>query len=618
MFSEDTAKQGVVSSEQKIWHIPSRIGEGGKVEIWPLIEKDKEQSPTILLPPVERIHIESPSTRLAKKIAETIYTQVNQKELLASKNRPLEYRDYMILVQRRNTFIDELVRACKNLGVSISGADKISLSEQIAVQDLISLGKFVLLPEDDLSLAEALKSPLFNLTDEDLIPLCYNRGKQSLWQRLKKSEQHQDICSELQQLLNLADNIRPFEFFNYILSVLKGRQKFISRLGHETDDGIDEFINLTLHFEQEHIPSLQLFIDWITQDDVEIKREQKQDQTNAVQIMTVHGSKGLQAPIVILPDTMRIKQINHEADILFDDDIFFYPFSSTEYETNCKNIKNKQRILALEEYHRLLYVALTRAEDRLYICGYEQNNTDDNSWYNLCQNNLNKICSLSQNNLIYEIKQEIPTQSTPNFTTDIPHPSPFTWLYCSAPIENPLAKPLTPSKQDDENDVYSSPLENGTSKYFLRGTIIHRLLQLLPEIAKEHRLNAANQYFSNNTFALSSTEQSQIISEVFSIIENPEFSALFEKQSKAEVPIMGEVDGQIISGQIDRLVVLPDKVLIVDYKTNRPAAKSLADIQHSYLKQLKAYKSLIKKIYPDKITKTYILWTNTAQMMEIE
>ncbi len=618
LFSEDCAKQGVVAAEQKICHIPARIGEGGKVEIWPLIEKQQESTLSIILPPIERIHIESPSTRLAKKIATTIYNQVNQKELLVSKNRPIEYRDYMILVQRRNDFIDELVRACKNLGIEISGADKISLSEQIAVQDMISIAKFVLLPEDDLSLAEILKSPLFNLSDEDLILLCHNRKHQSLWQRLKNSNQHQNIYSELQQLLSLADNIRPFEFFNYILNVLKGRQKFIARLGHEAEDGIDEFINLTLHFEQEHIPSLQLFIDWIHKDDIEIKREQKQDQNNAVRIMTVHGSKGLQSPIVILPDAMRVKKTTNENDILFDDDIFLYPFNSAEYETTCKKIRNKQQQNALEEYHRLLYVALTRAEDRLYICGYQQESNNNKSWYNLCQNNLDKICSYQQKKLVYEIKQEIPIQSTTDISPKLSSVDPFLWLNNPAPIESPLSKPLTPSKQDNDDDVYSSPLEKDNQKYFLRGTIIHKLLQLLPEISKENRINSAKQYFHNNNFDLSSSNQSQIISEVISILENPEFSSLFDKQSKAEVPIMGEVDGKIISGQIDRLAVLPDKVLIIDYKTNRPAAKSINEVPLAYLKQLKAYKSLVQKIYPDKIIKTYILWTNTTQIMEIE
>ena len=185
---------------------------------------------------------------------------VNNKEMLKSQNRPVCYRDFMVLVQRRNAFIEEFVRECKAIGVNVTGVDKLKLLEQIAVQDLLSLAKFLLLPQDDLSLAEVLKSPLFSLTDDDLFDLCYNRKNVSLWSKLKANQKYENIAEQLNNLLQKADYIRPFELFGYILNALNGRKKFVARLGTEAEDALDEFINLTLSFENNHIPDLQTFI----------------------------------------------------------------------------------------------------------------------------------------------------------------------------------------------------------------------------------------------------------------------------------------------------------------------------------------------------------------------
>lgn len=280
-------------------------------------------------------------------IAERIKCLVEGKELLASQNRPLRYKDFMVLVQRRNSFVEEFVRACKNAGVAIAGIDKISLLEQVAVQDLVAVGKFILLPGDDLTLATILKSPLWGLTDDDLFELCYNRGDKSLWSRLGANLKYGKVYSELQTLLNMADFVRPFELYSYILNKMDGRRKFVSRIGYEAEDGIDEFVNLSLNFEQEHIPTLQLFIDWIEKDEVEIKRELEQSEADAVRIMTVHGSKGLQAPVVILPDTVRVKNIRNEAGLLLDD-VMYYPFSSADFETNCKGLRSGKRNFPLK------------------------------------------------------------------------------------------------------------------------------------------------------------------------------------------------------------------------------------------------------------------------------
>ncbi len=620
-FSQPQAQSGVVKNNQNITHISSRIGHSGKIEIWPLIEPEEiDKSDKIWLPPVERVNAVSSSARLARQIAETIKAKVSNKEILKSQNRPLRYRDFLILVQRRNSFVEEVVRACKTVGVSIAGVDKIKLSDQIAIKDLIAAAKFALLPQDDLNLACLLKSPLFNLDDNDLFNLCFNRKNDSLWYRIKNSP-FQTTFNTLEEMQKICLKHRPFEFFSYILNVLKGREKFISRLGYDCEDAIDEFMNLCLDFEKDHIPSIQIFIDWISKGNVEIKRDLEQNDSDAVRLMTVHGSKGLQAPIVILPDTVHIKNIKQEARWFEKDDILFYPLGKENYEQNCKDLNDIEKQKSLDEYHRLLYVALTRAEDCLYICGYKKkNNPNDESWYEICKKALSSISNtLPNKTMVYETPQQIIPKNINNETPSSSfNPTVPTWLNQTA---NNIAstKTLTPSHQDENNIAYLSPLkQNNNENLYSRGRIIHKLLQFLPSNKSTDKKILIDRFLNHHGLSFSQTEKEKIKNEVINLISNKNLAPLFSQNSQAEVSLMGQIDDVIISGQIDRLVITKDKVMIIDYKTNRPAAQKIEDVPNTYIKQMQAYRKLVSKLYPTKKIETYILWTNTTTVMKIE
>lgn len=620
VFRDDYAKQGVVLDGEDITHIPFRLGDGGKVEIWPLIEPQEGDNPDMWRPPVERVSGESTSSRLAKMIAAKIKEQVSRGDILVSQNRPVCYRDYMILVQRRNSFVEEMVRECKNVGVNVAGVDKIRLLEQIAVQDLVALGQFLLLPTDDLTLATVLKSPLFGLDDDDLFTLCYNRGGASVWTRLTDNPAYREIYLRLRDLLDIADYVRPFELYAQVLIKQGGRKKFVERMGTEVEDGLDEFVNLALDYEQEHIPSLQGFIQWIAADEVEIKRELEQSDIDAVRIMTVHGSKGLQAPIVILPDTVRMVNVRKEGGLLWDE-IFYYPLSSGDYDKNCARIKEEAAVQANEEYKRLLYVALTRAEDRLCVCGYRNKTAvKEESWYEICKRSLESIGGNDNGNICYEIPQQLDVKIGDKLQkTEVLQPD-FPWITQPAAEENPLAKPYTPSKpEEDEAEIaLVSPIgENGANRY-QRGRVIHKLLQFLPDVESADKAMIIAEFLAKNAPDFTESQVQRIQKEVLTLLADKRLEQLFGPHSKAEVPIIGEVDGRIISAQVDRLVVLANEVMIVDFKTNRPAAKSLAEVPAVYLKQMQAYRDLLARIYPDKIVKSFILWTDTTQIMQIE
>lgn len=619
LFEDLKAKKGVVPENEHINHQPFRLGDGGKVEIWPLLHPDKneEKEDFSWHIPVTRTQKTSLSTQLARHIAQNIKNMVEAGEILESKNRPLQYGDFMFLVQQRTSFVQEFVRACKDIGVNVSGIDKLKLLEQIAIQDLISLGKFLLLPDDDLSLAEILKSPIFMLNDDDLFNLCHQR-KATLFSSILQQKQYAETADKLKLLLNMSGFSRPFELFNYVLVNLKGRQNYISRMGNEVDDILDEFLNLTLAFEQKHTPTLEAFISWIIEDEVIVKKELEQGESDTVKIMTVHGSKGLQAPIVILADTTRVKNSSAKSTLLWGDDLVYFPTSAASYDINCMNIKQKNLEEDFEEYRRLLYVALTRAEDRLYIAGFtSSNDADEESWYKLLENNIKSNVSLPEDDkrIVYTVLQENFFDKQQKTTFQQKPLVDYSHLFSLAPEESPLAKPYAPSKdENDEVEIVASPLiDNGN--FYKRGIAIHKLLQYICKVPNKQREVAALKFISQQLPEFSTYEWQSIVREV--LLLSDRYQELFSDTSMAEVPIIGEVDGKIISAKVDRLVISHSKVMIVDYKTNRPAAKTINDVPQIYLNQLSTYKKLLHKIYPDKDIETYLLWTNTCNMMKV-
>src|SRR3546814_66381 len=290
--------------------------------------------------------------------------------------------DIMVLVRRRNIFLNALVRELKVLGVPVAGVDRMRLTEQLAVMDLVALGRVLLLPDDDLSLACVLKGPLVGLDEAQLFTLAYDRGRKSLWQRLGEQAKGDVAFGAarvfLEDLAARADYVAPFELYAALLGAGRGREKLLARLGPDAADPLDEFLSLALAYERENAPSLEGFLHWLDAGELEIKRDLEQEH-GAVRVMTVHASKGLEAPVVILPDTLQLPKADD--CLLWVDDgkaappLALWPVKS-EYDLPVlAGARAARRTIQEQEYRRLLYVALTRAEDRLYLCGWETKNT---------------------------------------------------------------------------------------------------------------------------------------------------------------------------------------------------------------------------------------------------
>jgi len=603
LLKDPLARSGVLGTGEEAFHLPYRKEDGGLIEVWLLEQHQKSDEPPPWKPPVERIQNQSSLSRLAQKIADKIAAMIRQKEILESQARPVEPGDFLILVQRRNQFVTDLVRFLKDKSVPVAGIDRLNLSEHIAVQDLMAAARFVLLPEDDLNLACLLKSPLIKLSEENLFKAAYNRGKASLWERI----QHlfPETAERLNELLIRADKIPPYEFFAYILGPFGGRKAFLARLGEEAQEAINEFLNLVLSFEQNEVPSLQKFVDFMTDRDIEIKRDMESNQ-NAVRIMTVHGSKGLQGNIVFLPQTRYI-QPQYDSFLWLNGIPLWVPNQGLGSLLTAE-LREEEKVRYADENHRLLYVAVTRARDRLYVCGYENARPPQpDNWYDLIKNAL-KDYTPDSDGVIRVVAPQIRSVLAPAIKETVLTKALPAWALTPPAPEPVPPKPLSPSKPRSEETLPDSPLTAGQAMALERGKFIHALLQYLPNYPRDRWPALMEQLKPADI---------EIPDNLITLLTSADFSPLFGKDSLAEVPVVGVWNNQAVSGQIDRLIVREKEVWIVDFKTNRHVPDSPKTVPVLYKDQLKAYRGLISQIFSDKVIRTFLLWTENLNLMEV-
>ncbi len=634
------AARGVVDEGEDATHLSWRKGEAGLVEIWPTEKTKTDDTPQMYTKPVEQIVVKNASSRLAGKIAKKIADMIKAKEILPSVNRPIQAGDVLVLVRRRNSFVEELSRELKAADVPVSGVDRLKITSHIAVQDLMALGDFLLLPEDDLALATVLRSPLCNVSEDDLFHLACGRRPQSLLTRLARHKNETDTdlgkaYAFLSDLLNCCDKMPPFELYSYVLGACQKKKAFLSRLGMQAADALDEFLTLALNRDKADTPSLQNFLKYLRQNEIEIKRDPDQKNFDAVRIMTVHASKGLQAPVVFLPDTRRYKK--HTSRLLRLNGTKL-PVWVPKKDFHCEDTLKTQTTLQekeLDEYRRLLYVAMTRAADRLYLCGWDgKMNPPDGNWYDLIRSSL--ILDDSGNNPVYagNVKEindpmfdepvlRLESERSIALNRDVPALSEENGeempecLLRPAPEEPEPPSPLTPSKPEIEEPSFLSPLSPERQKAAKRGLMIHTLLETLPYIKDCDRFDAALRLMQKRMPETTEEERSKIVSDVLNILNSNDFKFLFSETSLSEVPVSGVVKNKVINGRIDRLAITKDQVLIADYKSNRRIPQSAEEIPEAYIAQAKAYAQVLEKIYPDKKIRSFLIWTEEAKLWEI-
>jgi ATP-dependent helicase/nuclease subunit A len=604
----------------------------GLVEFWPAVKAPEKGDDEV---PWEPVPVDAPaaqSTReqLARGIAEQIKTWLERGEPVYDRDekttRPMQARDIMILVTKRLPFFDGIIRNLKAVGVPVAGADRLQLTDSIAVQDLLSLAKFTQLPSDDLSLAEVLKSPLIGWNEEELFNVAHGRGAQSLWQAMPDGEDK----SLLRRILGLAGRFAPYEFFARTLAVVPEDgisllQRMFNRVGIEAADALDAFLARALAHQRRGAPSLARFISEIESDENKIKREMDTAQ-NEVRVMTVHAAKGLEAPVVILPDTTQLPTASRDNFYPIDKG-FVMSVAKAEQPDEMAAIVETRLAEVRREHLRLLYVALTRTETRLLVCGFESNKkVEKKSWHDWVGNALGgledtHIIETPFGEGISYGRVSAPAQdSVAEEEKAIVLPD-----FLRTPIEAKTSsiRKLSPSKLISETDFDTpvrSPLDTlkpqGQGR-FGRGNIIHKLLQILPDLPLQQRRSAARQYLGLH----SGIDVDQIETEVFTVLEHPDYAPFFATGSQAEVALAGRAKGLPenieLNGQIDRLSVRGDTVWIVDYKSNRPPPQSEDGVAQIYINQMAAYRALVRDLYPGKSIKCALLWTDGPRLMRL-
>jgi ATP-dependent helicase/nuclease subunit A len=618
------------------------------IDLWELQLPDARQDIEGWRAPFDAVSETSPEVKLARRIQAEIKSLVGSGSMTgrSGDRRPLSYGDMLVLVRRRGNAFDAVIQALKHANIPVAGADRLKLTEHIAIIDLMNLADALLLPQDDLALAVALKSPLFGLTDDDLFALAWQRRgslRQALNHHAATDRKFEAALDRLGACEARALQETPFSFYAWLLGGDGGRARILKRLGHEANDAIDEFLELALGYERKAPASLQGFMAWLRAADTEVKRDMEISR-DEVRVMTVHGAKGLEASVVFLvdtttspSDTQRLKLIHlprrdappHAPDVVV------WAGKKADDPAPVAAARSAMLVDTEDEYRRLLYVAMTRAADRLIVGGCMPGNMNTIrkfSWYDLIVKGLGNSGlhpqdietpdgAVKRYSRLDDVAAPTGKPAAPAIAAPAELPA---WLHAPAPPElraDSLLRPSDPAENEDRRIRTSESVLERT-RALQRGTLVHRLLQSLPGVAIERRRDAALKYLARNADGWSGVERETLAEAVLVLIEDPRFAPVFAPGSRAEVSIAGRLDrpGQpaaSVSGQIDRLVVTSSEVLIVDYKTNHAPPGTEAEAPSAYVRQLALYRAVLKKLYPQLPVRAALLWTETPEFMEI-
>ena len=619
-------------------HEPIRVHGPGRVEIWPCVmPPDKEDIPESWTEGVR--HEAAPPARLATAIAKTIQDWLKGGAVNEATGEKILPKDIMVLVRRRGPFVHALSRELKNRGIAVSGADRLTLTDHIAVKDLLAIARVCLLNEDDLSLAALLRSPLFAFTDAELTKLAaYREPGESLYSKIGNCAPADlktvKAFETLERWRKEAAESAVFDFFARILSRDRARSRLIQRLGVEAGDIIDEFLNYAAASEKAGLGGLQDFVETLEDAAPEVKREMDAAR-NEVRIMTAHAAKGQESPIVFLvdppPQTFKPPKL---LALSINPPLFVW-----EPLAGLRSSKTAERHAELakrsdEEFRRLLYVGMTRAEDRLIVCGFANSKTvnREDTWLRMVSAGLlagpEKIRSEAQPHLgaditVYQLPGQAaapsPTQADMELEfavlgDDIRHPLPPVTLVPRPLSPSSAALMIEPQTVPGTGSPVFDAAGGDASAAIQRGLVMHKLLEALPGIAEQERPAAAARYLARAADGLGESERSAVLASVSGVLGNPDFAPVFAAGSRAEVSLMGRlrINGQerIISGKIDRIAVAEQRVLIVDYKTGgHPSA-----IPAAYVTQMALYRAMLGNLYPGRDIAAALLFTASATL----
>ncbi|MDZ4306972.1 double-strand break repair helicase AddA [Allopontixanthobacter sp.] len=571
--------------------------------------------------------ISEPERRMADRIAAQIRLWLTEGyPLVKGKARNAGPGDIMVLVRKRRELAGLIVARLYAAGVPVAGVDRLRLGAPLAVKDLLAGLRFAVQPLDDLSLANWLVSPLGGWSQDDLLHHAHRPRGTPLWDQLRRSEEPlvAETCDRLRDLLRLADYELPQALLHWMLTgPWQGRRRLVARLGRDANDPIDELLNAAANYAAAHTASLQGFIQWFDAGEGELKREAGASD-GLVRVMTVHGSKGLQAPLVILadatgnPDTSPVRGLS-----LVDGDrtIPLPPLRTGEKVGPIVEAEALAKGNEREEHWRLLYVAMTRAEEALFVggaLGRRETAPAADSWYA----RLEPLCGAeAEPDPVWGTRKAHGARPGPvsGAGTDATAARPELPHWAITPIgpEPRPPRPLAPSSAGGEQGA-DPPLPPEIARDAARrGVLIHSLLERLPDVALEMREHSARVWLARQAPDLADAMREDMLQSALTVLATPEFVEIFSPAALAEVPLAAIVEGQVIAGTADRLLVTDKAVTVVDFKTARRPPTGLADLPRSTLQQMGAYAAALAEIYPGRTISAAVLYTQTPLLVPV-
>ncbi|SEK74315.1 DNA helicase/exodeoxyribonuclease V, subunit A [Roseovarius nanhaiticus] len=600
-------------------HIAFHKDMPGRVDLWPINPEPDKEDPPLWHDPVDIRAKDDPNVVLAAQIADHIARMIEDGQPIPDKGgmRPVRAGDVLILVQSRGPIFHEIIGACKSRGLPIAGADRLKVGAELAVKDLAALLSFLATPEDDLSLAVALRSPLLGWDEGALYDLAHKRHEKYLWQALRaRGEEFPETMAVLADLRDQADFLRPYDLIERILTRHDGRRRMLARLGPEAEDGIDALLSQALAYEQRAVDSLTGFLIWLETDALEIKR-QVDAGGDLIRVMTVHGAKGLEAPIVILPDTGTRKN-EVKAQILDVGGAPVWKAKSAVMPDAQGAVIERMKAAQSAERDRLLYVAMTRAEKWLIVASANKPGDKGETWYEKIEAGLTDLDALP-----YPVHGATGLRlergdwtgpdrvAAPDNAPSLP-PLPA-FFHTHAPAMDKDAPARTPSDLGGAKALFGEiDTDQDEEAAKLRGTHIHSLLEFLPALPSGDRADIAARLLPD------APDLTDLLAEANRNIEAPALAQLWTATALPEVGITADLPelGRF-QGVIDRLILTDDTALIVDFKSNALVPATAEACPEGLLRQMGAYAAMAALVYPDRRIETAILWTRTATLMRL-
>jgi ATP-dependent helicase/nuclease subunit A len=611
----------------------------GRVDLWPVVPSTPSGEDLAWCDPQDMLGEEHHYAALANALAKNLHKMLHEERPVIEvdkTSRPVEAGDILILVRSRSPLFRQIIAALKAHDLPIAGVDRSALTAPLAVQDLLSLLRFLATPEDNLSLAEVLRSPIGGWSDDDLFRLAHGR-EGLLWEALRhRADEREDWAAThtmLRDLRDESDYKRPYDLLERALVRHDARRRLIARLGGEAEDGIDAMLAQALAYERMEVPSLTGFIGWLETDEVTVKRDLAQSK-GQIRVMTVHGAKGLEAPVVILPDTGTKRGSGPRLRLVREGDgPVFWSTSRADAAPPVRAALDSAEVRDTAERNRLLYVALTRAESWLIVAAAGALSDDPEkrlaTWYGAVEAGLHELGAAPLD--VPELDGAGLRLQSGAF--------PAGTAVGEAPAQDEAPKTLRdwatqPAKTVARDTPAISPSDLGGEKVLLggadeaaidphdalrRGRLVHLMLEHLPNVPPPAWRETAPRIAALEAADVSDTELQDAYAEAERVLTAPHLAHVFAPGTLAEVALHGDsavLKGTVL-GAIDRLIVDRARILAVDFKTNAQVPDRPEMVPEGLLRQMGAYAEMLRAIYPDREVATAILWSRTSQLMEL-